>query len=354
LHQTKRHVRATARLALVCGVVLVSTLLSPFSSPGAQAAAPTSTVLPLERAHDVVATRDRVFVSGGAASTSVAVTSATGTVTDVLGELPGPTDLLLSNDQSTLYVALPNANQIAAFDTGSLRESARYSTGTAACPSSLALAGRRLYFGYGCDQWGGNIGVVDLSRQPAVVGTGLVSQDFHDYPLLATTPAAPTVLIAGQPSLSPASVYAYSVDTGGALTFQRRSDHSATGSNLRDLALSRDGTTVYLAQGWPYGIQAFAVADMSAQSQFIPTTAYPNAVEVSRDGTRIAAGSDATYDPDVFLLRPDGIQVGSFELGENLVSGALAWAPGGGRLYAVSQHWSGGAPSLHVLPAPAA
>jgi sugar lactone lactonase YvrE len=342
-----------ARLGLVCGVVMVSTLLNPFS-PAAQAAAPTSTVLPLERAHDVVAARDRVFVSGGSTSTSVVVTSATGTVTDVLGELPGPTDLLLSKDQSTLFVALPSANQIAAFDTGSLRESARYSTGTAECPSSLTLSGRRLFFGYGCDQWGGNIGVIDLSHQPAVVRTGLADQDFYDYPILATTPAAPTVLIAGQPSLSPSSVHVYSIGAGGALTFQRRSEHTATGSNLSDLALSRDGATVYLAQGAPYGIQAFAVADLSLQSQFMPTTAYPNAVEVSRDGSRIAAGSDATYDPDVFVLRPDGVQLTSFELGDNLVSGALAWAPGGTRLYAVSQHWSGGAPTLHVLPAPAA
>ncbi|WP_422773449.1 hypothetical protein ACN28C_11335 [Plantactinospora sp. WMMC1484] len=98
------------------------------------------------------------------------------------------------------------------------------------------------------------------------------------------------------------------------------------------------------------------MADLSQQSAFFPTTAYPNAVEVSRDGTRIAAGSDATYDPDVVVLRlPDGIRESAVELGENLVSGALAWAPGGGRLYAVSQHWSAVEPPvLHVLPVPAA
>src|SRR5688500_15026411 len=95
LHQTTRPVRTIARLALVGGLVIVSTLLNPFS-PGAQAAAPTSTVLPLERGHDVVAARDRVFVSGGPASTSVVVTDAAGTVTGVLDELPGPSDLLLS------------------------------------------------------------------------------------------------------------------------------------------------------------------------------------------------------------------------------------------------------------------
>ena len=55
----------------------------------------------------------------------------------------------------------------------------------------------------------------------------------------------------------------------------------------------------------------------------------------------------------MFLLRPDGIPVRSFELGGNLVPGALAWAPDGASLYAVSQR-SSGAPRLHVLPVPAA
>jgi len=350
LQLTRPTLRTAARLGLTAGVVIAGTLLNPFLT-AAQAA--TSTVLPLDRAADVVAVRDRVFVSGGTSSTSVAVTSAAGEVQTVLTGLPGPTDLVVSGDQSTLYVALPNANQIAAFDTGTLTEFARYSTGTGACPSSLALSGRRLFFGYGCGGWDGNIGVVDLSRQPAVVRLGLSTETFYGSPILATASGNASVLVAAQPGTSPASAYAYSVGAGGALTFLRRTEHIATGSNLRDVALGRDGTTVYLAQGAPYGIQAFLVADMNQQSQFMPTTAYPNAVEVSRDGSLIAAGSDATYDPDVFVLRPDGTTVVSFELGENLVDRALAWAPGGRRLYAVSQDWFAGPPTLHVLTVPA-
>nr|MDT0660698.1 hypothetical protein [Micromonospora sp. DSM 115978] len=353
MRQTTRLVRTTARLALAAGLVIAGTLLNPFN-PAALAAVPLPTALPLERADDVVATGDRVFVSGGPSTQSVAVASAAGEVTGVLDELPGPADLLLSNDLGTLYVALPNANQIVAFDTGSLAETARYATGTAACPSSLALAGDRLYFGYGCDQWGGNIGRIDLATQPATVHTGLASEDFYNHPLLDTVTSDPSVLIAGQPGLSPAAVSVYQIGAAGGLTFQRRTAHNATGSYLRDVALSRDGTTVYLAQGSPYGIQAFAVADLGQQSQFIPTTAYPNAVEVSPSGTRIAAGSDAAYARDVFILRPDGIRVTTFELNQTLVTGALAWSPDGGSVYAVSQHWSGSPPLLHVLPMPAA
>ncbi|MDG4832559.1 hypothetical protein O7627_25085 [Solwaraspora sp. WMMD1047] len=352
MHQTTRLTRSTARLALATGLVIAGTLLHPFGA-AAQAAAPY-TELPLDRADDVVATAERVFISSGNLSQSVAVTDPAGEVLGMLDALPGPADLLLSDDQSTLYVALPNVNQIAAFDTGSLTETARYATGAGACPSSLALAGDRLYFGYGCDQWGGNIGRIDLDQQPATVHTGLASESFYRHPLLSTVPGAPSVLIAGQPALSPASVSVYSVAASGALAFQRRTAHTAAGSNLRDIALGADAASVYLAQGAPYGIQAFAVADLNQQSMFIPTTAYPNAVEVSPSGARIAAGSDAAYQPDVFILRPDGIRVTTFELGQTLVTGALAWSPDGGAVYAVSQHWSGSPPQLHVLPVPAA
>ena len=57
----------------------------------------------------------------------------------------------------------------------------RIATGLGECPSSLALVGQALWFGYGCDQWGGNTGRVDLAVQPPTVKLGLTS-DYHDYP----------------------------------------------------------------------------------------------------------------------------------------------------------------------------
>ncbi|CCH16101.1 YncE family protein [Micromonospora lupini] len=318
------------------------------------AAAPTATPLPLKTVADVVSAGDRVFVSGGRTSTDVVVASSTGAVVGTLSGLPGPTDLLLSADRRTLYVALPSANAIAAFDTGTLVESARYDTGAGECPSSLALTGRYLWFGYGCDQWGGNIGQIDLGRQPARLTTRVVSQDYHDYPLLAAAGQNRSVLLAGQPSLSPSSVYAYGIGAGGALTTLRTNDWSVLGSNLRDIALDPTGTTLYTAAGAPYEVQAFPFADISTPSATYPTGAYPNAVEVSRDGTRIAAGADATYDPDVFVFTPDGTELARFELGDELSDGALAWAPNGARLYAVAWDWTGvDQATLHVLPIPA-
>ncbi|MET8280170.1 hypothetical protein [Micromonospora sp. NPDC005174] len=330
-------------------------LTAGLPGPAQAAAAPTATPLSLPAVSDVVSAGDRVFVSGGPSSTDVVVASATGAVVGTLSGLPGPSDLVLSGDRQTLYVALPTANAIAAFDTGTLVESARYDTGAGACPSSLALTGRYLWFGYGCGGWDGNIGRIDLGRQPARVTTGLdTGSGFYGAPLLTAASQNRSVLLAGQPGLSPASVYTYTIGAGGVLSAPGTNEFMAIGSNLRDIALDPTGATVFTASGAPYEVQAFPFADITTPSATYPTGAYPNAVEVSRDGTRVAGGADASYDPDVFVFTTAGTEVAHFELGDDLSSGALAWAPNGARLYAVSYDWTGAHPvTLHVLPVPA-
>lgn len=53
-----------------------------------------------------------------------------------------------SADESTLYVALPDADAISVIDTATLTETRSISTGADTEPESLALAGGRLFFGY--------------------------------------------------------------------------------------------------------------------------------------------------------------------------------------------------------------
>jgi hypothetical protein len=329
--------------------------------PGAAhaAAAPTVTVLPFTNPEDVVSSGDRVFISGGRDSTTIVVTDAAGAITGTIDGLAGPTDLLVSNDRRTLYVALPEVDAIAAYDTGSLLVSARYDTGAGDCPAKLAHTGRFLWFGYGCDQWGGEIGRIDLARQPAVVTTGVTGQDFYGAPRPATALRNNKVLFVGQESLSPWTGYSYSIGTGGALTRVSTTDHSSVGSNLGDAALSPTGATVYTASGAPYHLQSFSMTDLTQHGLDYPTTAYPNAVELTRDGARIAGGSFAWYDPDVFVFNADGTAVTQFELGGQdhvLTDGGLAWAPNGRRLYAISNdgYLYQNPAQLHVLPVPAA
>ncbi|WP_250031397.1 YncE family protein [Paractinoplanes maris] len=349
------------RSPVVFLAALVTCLGGLAVAPGtAQAAAqPTVTVLPFGNPADVVSSGDRVFVSGGRDTTQIVVTSATGVITGTIDGLAGPTDLQLSNDRRTLYVALPEAGRIAAYDTGSLTQSALYDTGAGGCPSTLAFGGRYLWFGYGCGGWDGQIGKIDLARQPAVVTTGLAAQTFYGAPRLATALRNTKVLFAGQESLSPWTGYSYTIGAAGALTHVSTTDHVSVGSNLGDAALDPTGTTVYTASGAPYYVQSFSMADLTQAGPTYSTGPYPDAVELTRDGTRLAGGVSSSYDADVFVFGVDGAEVAQFELGGQdhlLVRGGLAWAPNGRRLYAISNdgYFYENPAQLHVLPIPAA
>ncbi|WIM93980.1 hypothetical protein ACTOB_005978 [Actinoplanes oblitus] len=350
-----------SRTFAVFGVALVTGLAGAAITPAVAVAAPAPTVttLPFSDPSDVVSTGTRVFVSGGSESKQIVVTDAAGTVTGTVDGLDGPTDLQLSNDRRTLYVALRPAGKIAAVDTGSLALTATFDIGAGTCPSSLAYTGRYLWFGYGCDTWTGDIGRIDLGRRPTVATKGLADAAFYTAPLLASATGNTRVLLAGERQLSPSIDIAYAVGAGGELTRISATTPENSGANGQGLALDPGGTTAFAAGGAPYHVQSYPVEDMRKTGTAYETGPYPNAVAVSRDGTRVAGGVYAPYDPDVFVFDLNGTPVTRFELGgsdHTLVSGALAWAPNGRRLYAVSDDGlPNGAPAqLHVLPIPAA
>ncbi|GAA4587157.1 sugar lactone lactonase YvrE [Actinoplanes octamycinicus] len=334
-----------ASLALLAGAAL---------RPAAAVAAPEPavTVLPFTNPSDVVSTGDRVFVSGGSESKQIVVTDAAGAVIGTVDGLDGPTRLQLSTDRRTLYVTLPPAGKIAAFDTRSLRRTATYDIGEGSCPSSLAYTGRYVWFGYGCENGDGNIGRIDLLRGPTLVTKGLADAFFYYPPLLASATRNPRVLLAGNQRLSPSVDIAYAIGADGKLTRISATTSDDSGSNGRDVALDPAGSTAFSASGAPSQVQSYPVENMAKTGTAYETGSYPNAVEAARDGTRVAAGADAPFGPDVFVFNLDGTLVTQFEVGgsgDTLVPGALAWSPDGSRLYAVTE---GG--HLHVLPVPAA
>jgi hypothetical protein len=354
-------VRNLQQFALLTTSLLAAGLAGVAVTPAAAlaAAAPTVSTLPFGNPADVVAAGDRVFVSGGRDATQIAVATATGTVTGTVDGLDGPTDLQLSNDRKTLYVAVPQADEVVAYDTGSLTQTAVYPTGSGTCPSSLAFTGRYVWFGYGCDSGAGNIGRIDLGHQPAVVTSGLAdAADYYYAPLLASAVRNTKVLLAGAAGLSPSIDVAYAIGTGGTLTRTSSTTWDNAGSNGEDLALDPTGTTAFSASGAPYHVQAYPVADMSQTGTAYQTGAYPNSVDVTRDGTLVAGGAFAWYDPDVFVFTADGTEVTQFELGgqdHTLATSGLAWAPNGKRLYAISNdgYLDTTPAELHVLPVPA-
>jgi hypothetical protein len=168
----------------------------------------------------------------------------------------------------------------------------------------------------------------------------------YGAPVMATARNA-NVLVAAEPGLSPATLVSYAEEADGTLT-QKASTRDA-GSNLGDLAVTPDGSTVYTACGAPYEILAFSVADLSPRGR-LTTDPYPDSVAVSPQGTRLAGGSDAYYDPDVFVFSThDPIPKPGIELGAGLElkPRGLAWGTGGVRLYAVTGGSAG--LQLHIL-----
>lgn len=332
------------RIAATC---VAGILLASIPAGAAHAADHISVELPIRGASAVVATDTRVFISGGVSSTDVLVTDVNGAVVTKLPRLAGATGLALSPDQHTLYIALSNAGAIAVIDTETLKETARFRV--SGCPRSLAVAGRYLLFGYGCNGgWDGNIGRVDL-EQPSAVTKKLV-HSLSSSPDLAIGKDL-TTLVVGELGSDPSTVIVYHIGPDASLTELRRS--RAVGSNLTDVAVSPDSTTVLTAAGHPYTVQEFPIDQLETPVRRYATGSYPSAVQVSPDGAYVAGGVLGIYVPDVHFFDRDGTLLASYETGGDLLSRGLAWSPDGSRLYAVSFDSSASSPArLHVFPRP--
>ncbi|MFE7464910.1 Ig-like domain repeat protein [Streptomyces sp. NPDC057499] len=344
--RTRRISTATTLAVLFSSVVLVGGAANP-------AAADSSKVIPAASVGDVVAdgVHHRVFISDPTTG-KILATDYSGNVVGTIPSLPGVTGLELSADSGTLYAGVPDADAIAVIDTAALVESARYATGPNTKPTHPALAGGKLWFGYGAATEG-NIGSLDLSGQEPVV---TLDQDpdgtWYSAPTLASAPGAPGTLAAGIEGQSPAQIAVYDVASGTASrTAQLRTD----GSNLRDLALTPDGSQVVVASGYPYKHQGYKTSDLTLGTSY-PSNAYPNAVDIAPDGT-VAAGIQGWYDPDVYVYKQgstkpirtyDFPNTGNSSASDELVPAGLAWAPDSSRLFAVSEN-SYGVRSLRVL-----
>ncbi|WP_327710332.1 Ig-like domain repeat protein [Streptomyces sp. NBC_00464] len=347
--RTRRISTATSLAVLFSSVVLVGGAANP-------AAADSSKILPAASVGDIVTdgVHKRVFISDPTGG-KVLVTDYDGALVATLPSLPGVTGLDLSADSGTVYAAVPGADAIVAIDTAALTESARYDTGIGTGPKYPALAGGKLWFGYG-PTGAGHIGSLDLTGPEPVVNVDQeTAGTWYLAPTLASTPGAPGVLAVGVESQSPTELDTYDVSSGTAT----RTASTFTGANLRDLALSPDGTQLVVASGSPYNHQAYRTSDLTPDISY-PSDAYPNAVDIAPDGT-VAAGIDGWYEPDVYVYKQgvtakpvrtyDFPNTGNSSGADTLDPAGLAWAPDTSRLFAVTVN-SYGDRSLRVLTDP--
>ncbi|MEV6513833.1 hypothetical protein AB0M61_48000 [Streptomyces sp. NPDC051642] len=292
----------------------------------------------------VDAAHGHLFLSGGAGTDGILVTDLDGgDPTTIEGE-PGATGLALSDDGSTVYAALPDQDAIAAIDTNTLTEKARYGTGTGTRPDSLAVAGGTLWFGYGGAGAGG-IGSVDAT---GAVRTARDSGSWAGSPLLATTPTSSGTLVAAVQTGDTSAFVTYRVADGG---LTRQAARALPVPDLTDFAVTADGQDVAVTSWRNPNANRFRVSDLAADGRFADPLA-ARAVAVAPDGTLAGCGCDG----DEFRAVP---VTGSGFYGSHaidsplrLAAHGLAWAPDESRLYGVAVDADGGSPTLQVAKAP--
>ncbi|MET8981441.1 Ig-like domain repeat protein [Streptomyces sp. NPDC004539] len=347
-HATSRTAAtATSTVAVLLGCACLTGAGAQAAAADSQATLPISADWP--RGEMVVdGVHRRVFISDPKTD-SVVVADYTGkTAGRITGEA-GSAGMVLSEDSSTLYVALPDADAISAVDTVTLKETARYATGADTAPLDLALAGGKLWFGYGAyARGGGNIGSLDLSGTgPAVTLDQSGGVPWESAPQLTTAPGGGGgVLVAGNKDRSPEEIAVYDVSSGTAQQRAYRKEiMPETLAGQEDLAVSPDGREIVTADGVEDFVMNFA-ADLSGGKSVrtLPIQGEPNAVEYAANGA-LAVGVRYGKGVDTYVYRPGDSWATRFVstgLYNSVQPHGLAWAPDSSRLFILTSDGASG------------
>jgi DNA-binding beta-propeller fold protein YncE len=291
--------------------------------------------------------RQRIYLTGGPSTNDLVVTDLDGNIVHRVSDIPGAAGMALSPDGSKLYVTASDEWWITIVDTTTYETDGLFAgktDGSDTCPRDVAFAAGQLWFSWGCpDTADGYIGRIDPQTREYDLSVARVDSEMTSAPLLATVPGQPDVLIAGETGSNPAELFRFQV-TSTELVQQawRRTD----GGSVRQLAVTPDGSQVIVPSGSPYYHPALSTTDLTEVHRY-PTVAYPNAVAIRDDGL-VVAGTNSSYDDDVWVFEPGGsTPIATFDFGHlpndetwahTLVDGGLA--VDGNRIYAVTEQSS--------------
>ncbi|MGY4904527.1 hypothetical protein [Streptomyces sp. 900116325] len=317
------------RRAAGAALVLVAASFNLVGGPGTAAAqSQGGIVLPVQSHWQTLADSRHVYFSAPG-DDAVLATDHDGQVVKKVEGLDGARGMVESADESTLYVALPDADAISVIDTATLSETRRISTGADTEPESLALAGGQLFFGYQATVFDAGIGSVAIAE-----ATPTVSLDdnpvWYGKPRLASSPGAPDRLVAAD-SQGALGMRVYDVSSG---TLEETAYTDAI-TDVEDLAVTPDGSSVITANGYDYYHQRWRLSDLTPEARY-DTGPYPNSVAVDSHGT-VAAGIVAGGVWDVYIYRPGetaAYRTVALSPGyADLLDRGMAWAPDGNRLF---------------------
>ncbi|MEV7366709.1 hypothetical protein [Streptomyces sp. NPDC091299] len=325
------------RRAAGVALIMAAASFNLLGAPGPAAAQPHAGIaLPVRSHWQTLADSRHVYFSAPG-DDAVLATDHDGQVVKKVEGLDGARGMAESADESTLYVALPDADAISVIDTATLTETRRISTGADTGPESLALAGGRLFFGYQADLFNAGIGSVAIAE-----ATPSVNLDDNPVwlskPRLASSPDAPDRLVAAESEMA-LGMRVHNVGSG---TLQETAYSDAVG-NVADVAVTPDGSSAITANGSNYYHQRWRLSDLTEEAQY-DTGPYPNSVAVDSHGT-VAAGIVAGGQWDVHIYRKGetaAYRTVALSPGRaDLVDRGVAWAPDGNRLFTTRFPYSG-------------
>ncbi|MGX9920731.1 hypothetical protein ACWIG4_12825 [Streptomyces sp. NPDC002248] len=257
---------------------------------------------------------------------SVLVTTFEGKQVKQFNAAGSPGDMILSPDESALYVSDPIAHTVTVYDTATLTQRARWSIGDADQPFSLALVGDRLWFSSTS-----GLGYFDLTATQPVPVRPDMGELTWTTANLAADPALPgTLLVAGNGTIG---LY----DVSGAAPVLRASAELAEGVGA--ISLAPGGATLAAVTGRGHVVE-YRLPGLSV-TRTLGAPEYARSVAVAPDGTVAATTAYTSNGDDVFVYprissRPPvtrDISGRSDPFGDH----TLDWSADGGKLYVLAE-----------------
>ena len=299
-----------------------------------------------------------VIVSGwnpayGGTHTGVVETGLDGSNPAGIGTLTHAEGLAMAPDDSLVYAALDDGDDIASFaPTDPQNTITTFSTGASTCPHDVAVAGDgKVWFSYGCTTNSIDLGVLDPSDSSVTLGlaTGLFGRVLSGGALLANAQAAPNSIVVGERA-GPGIVAVLSV-SGKTPTLVK----SGSIDFAVDIEVAPDAASFLLVQSNSNDtVHRLSMTDLSNEGSYTRVggplgNIYTSTAAESDDASYVAAGGYA--DNSVTTFGPDSsTPIRTFLFGSDAtVEGghALAWI--GHTLVVVTTDAFTRAPTLHFL-----
>jgi hypothetical protein len=343
-------------LALLCAAAVLMT---------AEAAhADTSTRLPFFKAYHaesqvwlaVDPVGQHVFVSGGPGTSVIVVLDYSGAIVMTLHAEHGASEMAMDTATHTVYAALPDDNAIALIDTNSLSVRKFVPTTPFENPSSLAIAGGKLWFTCFRESAAGCPGLVEADLDGSHMTLAPIAPRTYEFATDMTSGGPGSKYLAlGETDLGPPTVHVYDVSGGTPSLVSYVWDPAGDCSSVRDMTFDPSAVNLLLACGAPNFLESLATTTLQPSGRY-PTDFYPISVAVSADGKYVAGGLESVTGPDLFLFDDhDSAPIRTWQVGDGNASGikhSLAFSPDATRIFDVVADSASGHLVFHVLAGP--